>query len=202
MAEKLLNIFVFVALATLLTTWILELIFSARWDKQYFSVGIPIFVFYVPVKGHHTNLPSNLLLESNFRSSGFVRNTSLLFKELDANTMGFRETLFQLGRWYSIMHGLLIFDDANSQVIVKGFLDWTALCFSILWILVGPLIWLLGFGSISSGEEGWLYAFLYYGLLFGNLGVFCSIDYFRFSRVAKFASQAWARKHLVDEDGV
>jgi hypothetical protein len=64
--------------------------------------------------------------------------------------MEFRETLLQFGRNYSIMHGLLIFDTENSQVNVKDFLDWAILYFSLLWIIGGPLVWLLSL--ISTGE--------------------------------------------------
>jgi hypothetical protein len=172
--------------------WVAELILSARWHRKYFASGVPIFVFRIPVQAHHTNVPSCLLLENNFKSSGFIRNTSLLFKELDTNTIGFRESLLQLGRDYSIMHGLLIFDAKNSQVIVKGFLDWTFLYFSLLWIIGGPLIWLLGF--ISLGEPIWLVA-LGYSMIFIIIGIFCLIDYFRFSKVARFAAQAWSRQY-------
>ena len=118
--------------------------------------------------------------------------------------MGFRETLLQFGRDYSIMHGLLIFDSKNSQVIVKGFLDWAILYFSLLWILGGPLIWLLSL--ISSGkpilDEPIGFVALGYSIIFVILGVFCSIDYFRFSRVAKFAAQVWSRQYATAMSGV
>ncbi len=184
--------------------WLVEIILSARWHKIYFTVGVPIFVFRIPVQAHHTNTPSCLLLNNNFRSSGLIRNTSLLFKELDANSMGFRETLLQFGRDYSIMHGLLVFDSKNSQVIVKGFFDWVILYFSLLWILGGPISWLLSLilsGKPMLEEPIWFVA-LGYSIIFVILGVFCSIDYLRFSRVAKFAAQAWSRQYTTTMDGV
>lgn len=176
---------------------VIETILSARWNKKYFTLGVPIFVFRVPVNNHHSNIPSPALLESNFKSSGIIRNTSLLFQEIDLNTIGFRETLLQFGRNYSIMHGLLIFDTQNRQVMVKGFLDWTILYFSLLWILGGPLIWvlsLISFGKPMLDEPIWFVA-LGYSIIFVILSVFCSIDYFRYSRVAKFAAQVWSRQY-------
>lgn len=178
--------------------FLVEIILSARWHKIYFTIGLPIFVIRIPVKAHHTNLPSYLLLENNFKSSGCIRNTSLLFKELDSNTMGFRERLLQFGRWYSVMHGLLIFDVKSSQVVVKGFLDWAILYFSLIWILGAPLVWLLGF----ERDEGIWLALLVYSVLFINLGIFCSLDYIRFSRVAKFAAQAWSQRYVVNAERV
>ena len=184
--------------------WVVEMILSATWHKIYFTFGMPFFVFRIPVKNHHTNIPSCTLLEGNFKSSGLIRNTSLLFKEIDLNTMGFRESLLQFGRNYSIMHGLLIFDEKNGQVIVKGFFDWVFLYFSLLWIIGGPLIWLLGL--MSSGEpmleEPIWFVALGYSIMFIIVGVFSSIDYFRFSRVAKFAAEAWSRHYAPIEGGV
>jgi hypothetical protein len=176
---------------------VMEVILSARWNKKYFTLGVSIFVLRVPVKNHHSNIPSPALLESNFKSSGVIRNTSLLFQEIDLNTMGFRETLLQFGRNYSIMHGLLIFDTKNSQVMVKGFLDWTILYFSLLWILGGPLVGLLSLitSSRPMPDESISFFALGCSMMLVILGVFCSIDYFRFSRVAKFAAEAWSRKH-------
>lgn len=195
MAEKMLNIIPgflgLLAFGALLVTWIVETILSARWDKRYFGAGVPIFVLNVPVKDHVANIPSCQLLESNFRANGFIRNTSLLFKEVDVNTLGFRESLLQFGQWYSIMHGLLIFDYERSQVVVKGFFDWTHICFSLLFLITGPLIWFLGF--IPFDGPIWLIAIGYFGFLIAITAIFCLIDYFRFSKVAKFAAQAWSR---------
>src|SRR5678815_5615837 len=96
--------------------WVVEIVLSARWHKIYFTIGVPIFVFRIPVETHHTNIPSCTLLESNFKSNGFIRNTSLVFEELEPNMIGFRESLLQFGRWYSVMHGLLTFDTKNNHV--------------------------------------------------------------------------------------
>ncbi len=188
------------ALGVLPIIGVVEMVLSARWHKMYFTTGVPIFVFRIPVQAHHTNVPSCVLLENNFKSSGCIRNTSLLFEELDANTMGFRESLLQFGRWYSVMHGLLVFDAQNSQVIVKGFVDWTIAYFSLLWIVGSPLFWLLGFMGLRD-EPIEIIAFGY-SIIFIIMGVFCSIDYFRFSQVAKFAAQAWSRQNVATVDGV
>jgi hypothetical protein len=188
------------ALVALPILWIVELVLSARWHKKYFAAGMPIFVFRIPVQARHTNVPSRVLLENNFKSSGYIRNSSLLFEELDSNTMGFRESLLQFGRWYSVMHGLLVFDVQNSRVIVKGFLDWTITYFSLLWIIGGPLFWLLGFMGLRD-QPIEIVAFGY-SIIFIILGIFCSLDYFRFSQVAKFAAQVWSQQHVATVGGV
>jgi hypothetical protein len=198
MADKVLEIIIGIVGLLIPIIWVVEIVLSATWQKNYFTIGVPIFVFRIPVEAQHTNIPSCPLLESNFKSSGFIRNTSLLFEEIEPNLMGFRESLLQFGRWYSVMHGSLIFDTKNSQVIVKGFLDWAISYFSLLWIIGAPLFWLLGF---ERDEPIWL-ALLVYSILFINLGVFCSLDYIRFSRVAKFAAQAWSRHYATIVSGV
>ncbi len=125
MADRVLETIIGIVAPLIPIIWVVEIVLSAIWYKKYFTVGVPLFVFRIPVETHHTNIPSCPLLESNFKSSGFIRNTSLLFEELEPNIIGFRESLLQFGRWYSVMHGLLTFDTKNSQVVVKGFLDWT-----------------------------------------------------------------------------
>ncbi len=97
------------------------------------------------------------------------------------------------------MHGLLIFDEENSRVIVKGFLDWTILYFSLLWIIGAPLFWLF---DSNLREEPLGLAAIVYSILFINMGVFCSLDYFRFSKVAQFAAQAWSQEYVITPGGV
>jgi hypothetical protein len=187
-----------IAVLVLIITGLIETFLSATWSKTYFNSGVLGIIKNAQVGIHHTNVPSHSLFESKFRSGYFYLTRSLVFKELDINVYGFRESLFPLGRM-SLLHGVLVFDDDNNQVIVKGFFDWTALCFVLIWLMIPPLAWL--FGYMSFYEPTWLVALAYFGILFVNLGIFYSMDYFRFSAVAEFAAQSWSRKYVNTVEG-
>ena len=191
---------------SLFAIWILasliESFFSITWNKTYFTFGLMIFVKRIPVNNWHTNIPSLALFEKEFHSAVI---SSLNFKELDAFSYGFREEIFEV-KWIrtgGFMHGLLIFDTKNSQVIVKGFASWSALVFSFI-LLSGFTFFivqiLLDEGlAISAlrplGNIG--YSILFTVLFMWIIHLFQSS---RFINVASFAAQSWERKHLRNVD--
>jgi hypothetical protein len=196
-SNTLLGILPLFAFSALLITGVVETVLSARWHKKYFTAGVSLLVIAVPVKVHHTNIPSCQLLKANFKSNWW--SGPLLFKELDTNSVGFRESLLRL-RTGLVVHGLLIFDEKNSQVIVKGFIDWSVLCFALIWLIIPPLMWLLA--PMRLYEPPWLIALAYFGILFINAVIFYLTGYRRFLQVATFAAQAWSRKYALSVDGV
>ena len=176
----------------LIVTGLIETFLSATWNRFYFNSGILAFVRNTQVNIHHSNIPSCTLVNNKFGSGCLNLAGSLRFKELSSNVYGFRESLFPFGRM-SILHGLLIFDDENNQVIVKGFLDWTVFCFVLIWLIVPPLAWLLGY--ISTHEPIGLVALIYFGVVLFNLVIFYLSNFFRYSAVATFATESWSRKY-------
>ena len=183
-----------IAILILIVTGLIEIILSAKWSKIYFKFGYPVIIKKIPVEAHHTNIPSCIIFEKKFKSNWFDFYPSLIFKELEPTTYGFRDSLISMKR-RSAMYGTLHFDHENSQVIVKGFFNWVLIGFALIWLIVPPLAWL--FGYISFYEPTWLY----FGLLFINLGIFYFVEYVRFSAVAEFAAQSWARKHINTGEG-
>ena len=109
------------AVLILLITGLVVAFLSATWNKTYFNSGVPLILREFRVDIHHTDIPSCSVLESKFKSGCFDLTKSLLFRKLDVNMYGFRERLFPIGRM-SLMHGILVFDEGNNQVTVKGFL--------------------------------------------------------------------------------
>jgi len=163
---------------------------SAAWSEIYFKTGVLVITRCIPVELHHTNMPSRVLFEKRFQSNGFSFTSSLKFRELGPNTYGFREGL--MAKSLSLVHGVVIFDDENNQVIVKGFFNWTLLCFWLIWLIIPPLVWILRFMSLSD----WSVALIYLAITFGNLGISYLIDHARLSALAEFAAQSWARKYI------
>ena len=158
-------------------------------------------------------IPNQSLFEEKFQSNWVG---SLTFKEIDMISYGFREKIFQITwiRSTSIMHGLLIFDSNNNQIIVKGFANWSILVFSLIWLSV-PISWLvrilsgermLGVGLLGEGMlgEGMLFSLLIplgaIAFFILVMGICYLIQFSRFSGVASYAAQLWARKHLRNGD--
>ncbi len=182
MSSNFLVIFILIISCGYLASVIGDIVLYATWNKTFFTSGLLIFVTRVPVNNLNIIIPTSSLLEAEYRSGVSV---PLVFKEINNHMFGFREKLFAPGylRSSSLMHGLLIFDKANSEVVVKGFANWDLL----------GLILILIFGLI-----------FYYNEPILMIGLICFIilisgmHYFkqkrRFSSVATYAAQLWSRK--------
>ena len=171
---------------------------TLTWNKAYFTSGWMIFVKRIPVSHWHTNIPPASLFENKFHSDVV---SSLTFREIDTLSFGFREKLvqFRLIRYSPVMHGLLVFDTDNGQVIVKGFANWDALAFAVMWL--GMLVLFLIFNW--SMEMITFYLLIVLGAIaFFSLvmGLLYWTQSSRFSKVASFAAESWARKYVRDID--
>ncbi len=193
MSENSLDYIPGIAVLILLITGLVETFLSATWNKVYFNSGVRLILKEFQVDSHHSDVPSRAVLENKFKSGCFDLTNSLIFRKLDGNMYGFRERLLPIRRM-SLMHGIVIFDEGNNRVTVKGFFDWTALCFVAIWLLL-PLIGLPLGNMPPFGESIW-FVVIYFGILFVNLGIFYLIDWVRFSAVAEFAAQSWSRKYV------
>ncbi|HEX8990267.1 MAG TPA: hypothetical protein VF784_01190 [Anaerolineales bacterium] len=170
------------AAAFLLST-LAEAALRAAWSRAYFTGGLPLVVLRIPVPSHHRNLPSVGRLEAGFGSAWI---SSLVFREIASNTYAFRTRYFELPliRVGALMHGMLLFDPDNSQVVMKGFANWDLLCFSIIWpgvFLLPPEFVLFKLAALG-----------FFALVIASVFLF---DIPRYTRVAWFAAEAWARRY-------
>jgi hypothetical protein len=175
---RLILVFVFFASIPLI-----ELVLSGIWNRLYFTKGLPLLVLRISVGNHYSNIPSQAQLEAPFRAN-WVQ--SLVFREIDPDKFAFREKIFQL-RLFSYsptMHGLLFFDRDNDKVVVKGFANW----FMVLFFLMGII------GAINTDNPFTIFASLL--LLVLLFGILYLVQFYRYSKVADFAAQAWSRHHL------
>ena len=182
MSRELSNSLGTIALIALAILALAEMGLTTTWNKLYFMFGLPIFVKKIPVKNHRAEIPPKHIFETRFRSNG---STPIVFGEIGANGYGFCEEMLRFSkfglRYTPVMHGWLVFDDANHQVVVKGFANWYILGFSLLW-----------FGMLTSGLFNSLSTAIPFGLFFIVIvGVIYAIQYSRFSKVAAVAAQAW-----------
>ena len=183
--------------SVLILSLLVEPILSGTWNKMYFTSGLPIFVKRISVGLRQTNIPLASRFEEQFQSGW---QGSLVFREIEPSTYGFREKFFQFqfGRITPLMHGYLFFDNINNQVVVKGFANWTILWFSLICLsIAGPiaimsfpefsLVTLIALGSIT-------FLCLFTGVLYW-------IQYDCFSKVATFAAQEWKRRYTINIGG-
>jgi hypothetical protein len=192
------DIVVFSLFGLLILSLLADIFCAVTWNKTYFTSGLMIFVKRIPVNRRHTNIPHSSLFEEMFHSNWV---SSFTFKELDGSTYGFREKMlqFRLMRYTPVMHGLLTFDTDSGQVIVKGFANWYALAFSLIWLGM-PVLFLILNWSIKSITFSLLTALGAIVSLSLIMGILYWTQSSRFSKVASFAAKSWARKYVGDND--
>jgi hypothetical protein len=167
--------------------WCVEMILLATWNQFYFTVGLPIFIRQVQLKAFSFTPLDTGRMESEFKNwhASFMRK-SLDFKKFDTNLYAFRERLDPIG--IDIMRGILVFDQTQLQVIVKGYANYWV----ILWVLLNLVIFVW---SIVSGE-------LSRSILVGLLLIFPAIKYAFdtniYSKVAQKAAELAATPHKAD----
>ena len=192
MVEQIVGILGFTAFASILLSALADTILSLLWAKRYFTFGVLLFSQSIAINARHTNIPSANLLNKrlySFLMGGFV------FRELDTNTYGFRRKFFSFTPG-TMLHGSIIFDFQQNLVVVKGYLNWSLVAFSIMWLLLVPLMWsilnvtfterllLLIIGSSS-----------YYCLM---MGILYLMDYYRLKNIVAVAAELWSRKYVVE----
>jgi hypothetical protein len=172
----------------LTVSYLVDQVLWITWDKKYFTTGLSILTLRVSTEHRHNNIPNKSRLEAHFRSAW---GNSLRFKELDSNIYGFRDDFFWFRplRYPPIMHGMLLFDYDNNQVVVKGLVNWSVFYF--------PLV-ALGWAILNTKS---LMAFLIFMCCFAVISVslfaiLYLVQFSRFSDVATLAAQEWSKEHF------
>lgn len=109
------------AFVIVLVIVIVEIILLATWNRRYCAFGLPIFVRRVD---RSTGL-SGVSLDELRRASATVAGTPLIFRQLDANLIAFREQGFGgLLHYTPVMRGLIRHDREEASVVVLGLVNW------------------------------------------------------------------------------
>jgi hypothetical protein len=160
---------------------IVETVLILAWNKPYFTIGIPILELRVNATPADETAPNQSDLAANFlRKAG----PSYDFHAFDLKTVAFREKLFDFSNATAtpIMHGSLLFDYPNRQVIIKGLVNWTFLVLAFFWMIfaarVVPPVMLIVFVPLSI-----VIIVIQY-----------RVQHRRYIRVAEFAAQVWSRR--------
>lgn len=141
---------------------IAEIVASIRFNRWYFSFGIPIFI-------RRIDRPAgigDLSFETMQQSAKTVAGAPFLFHRLAPNHVAFREKVFAGSILYMpLMRGVIRHDQGEASVKLMGFVNWTFVAL--------PLAFLAAFGTKGA------YAFGYIGLAMAVLYLIQGVRYWR-----------------------
>ena len=130
---------------------IITSILRANWNRLYFTVGLPLFIYRVPMKSLSSSGLDISKMESEFPPS-FMQN-ALVFKQLDSNLYAIRGEASGRNNGDPI-HGTILFDQTEQQVVVKGYSNVTDLIGFLAVIYVGSFYiqwWIISLTLIPIG---------------------------------------------------
>ena len=174
---------------TLLMALFADIVLRSVWNKMYFTIGVPIFLMRIPVKTQYKGVPFQHLFEDEFQDTWAA---SFVFKPMDAHSYAFREKLFHPRLYIPLMHGLIVFENEKSQVVVKGLANWLT-----LWLILYFLLsWLNLLGGARIHITGPL------SLIVVLVVIMYVIQYLIFSKVGRFAAELCSKKHFLNNGEV
>ncbi|HEV7767392.1 MAG TPA: hypothetical protein VGQ76_20495 [Thermoanaerobaculia bacterium] len=155
--------------AALLVLLILESILAIRWNRAYYTYGLPIYV-------RRIERPRGLAdvdLETLVKGSATVAGAQMVFQRLSPDLIAFRERVFGgLMHYTPIMSGVIVHRTEESAVVVVGRVKWFVVAFVVTFV-----VW-MGKDFIDIAP-----------FIVGALAVIYLIQAVRFSRVAKALQQ-------------
>ena len=110
-----------IGFGVVLAITIVEIVLSAKWNRFYFTVGLPIFIRRVD---RVTSLQDQSLHEL-LQVATTVAATPLLFRRLGPDVIAFREKAFGGSIHYTpIMHGVILRRPEEATAVVLGLVNW------------------------------------------------------------------------------
>ena len=147
-------------------------------NRVYYTHGLPFVIRRIPVTASHEDIPPESLLQAQFQSALIG---SLIFQQIAPNTYGFRRRFFQPALFPgNLMHGMLLFDRENGQVVLKGFIN----------VLILLLVLAVGVFSVLGPFPG-LFRLLPLAVVGLVIGIPLLMEARRCARLALFAAGAW-----------
>jgi len=148
------------------TVAILEIILSIIWNRTYFRIGIPIFrKTYTSVPSSYGK-PTPAELEENMKSTW---THSVAFKEFGPDEYAFRDQMFE----FKLFGSTPIMRGSSGSIRVIGYANYFPLLMMVAFIIFlfrEPIAWFL---------------------LFAIFGLLYAMDFWRFNKVGRVASEKW-----------
>ena len=112
-----------VLFGVLVLTALIEMLLSVRWNRTYFTAGLPIFVGRVPRPGGIADVSLEELADKTKTALG----AAMLYRRLDPDVIAFREQVAGARLHYTpIMHGVIRYDAVEGVARVTGLVNWFA----------------------------------------------------------------------------
>jgi hypothetical protein len=119
------------AAAVVAAVLVAEIVASIRFNRWYFTTGIPIFMRRVD----RLSGLDDVAFEKLQKGTATVAGAPFLFHRFDANTIGSREKVFSGGiLYFPLMRCLIRRDRGEPAVKVTGFINWTFVAFLVAWV--------------------------------------------------------------------
>jgi hypothetical protein len=167
-----------------------DIVLRSIWNKLYFNVGWPIFILIIPTQVDCQDVPVQYFTEKELGMGWFA---PLLFKEIGTHMYAFREKYFHWWfRYFSVMHGVLIFDRARKRVVVKGIPNW----FTIWFVIYLISNWVHLVATYPLQITGSVAFFLF------AIAICYSIQSSRFRKVGKIAAELCSKDFFPNSGGV
>lgn len=149
----------------MLAVVVAEIVLSAKWNRTYFTVGLPIFQRRIERLEGLTSVSFDDLQ----RSAATVAATPLVFHRLDANHIAFREKPFGGTMHYTpLMRGVIRYKEGEASVVLQGLMNWSFIALTLAFVIVL--------------RKDFRHIAVYFAVPFGVLYL---IQGMRFNRVAK-----------------
>src|ERR1051326_9208148 len=111
---------------------IAEAVLSSKWNRAYFTTGLPIFVSRVD----RTEPLETVPLEQLANGSATAAGPALHFERLDTDTIAFREKAGGLPHYVPLMRGVIRRDPAASSATLLGLMNWFVIALVIALIVI------------------------------------------------------------------
>jgi hypothetical protein len=156
---------ILIGFGSILLAAVADVVLTTRWNRAYYTFGVPIFIRRVHKPGGIGDLPLDDLEKALATAAG----PPLLFRRLDNNVIAFREKVFGgVMHYIPIMHGVIRYDAAEGVARVTGIVNWFVIAF------IACFAFLLGRSFFELLP-----------IIAGVYGIIYFIQAVRFNRVAK-----------------
>jgi len=110
-----------IAITFVIAVIVVEIVLSAKWNRAYFTIGLPIFVRRVE-RPHGL---ADVSFDDVQKRSANAAGTPLAFHRLDTNLIAFREKTYGGMLHYApLMRGVIHHTEGEQSVVLRGLVNW------------------------------------------------------------------------------
>lgn len=116
----------------MLAVVVAEIVLSAKWNRAYFAVGVPIFQRRI----ERIDGLTDVSLDDLQRSAATVAAAPLVFRRFDESLIAFREKPFGGTMHYApLMRGVIRHKHGEASVMVQGLMNWSFVVLTLVLVI-------------------------------------------------------------------